>query len=79
MKNQKSKKSDPTSRKLVLSIERLKPQTILAPTDFSGQSLVGVRYAMNLRLKFDSSLILLHVVEPTPPMGGMESVGFGPK
>jgi len=76
MKNQKSKKSDPTSRKLVLSIERLKPQTILAPTDFSGQSMAGVRYAMNLRLKFDSSLILLHVVEPTPPMGGLESVAL---
>jgi len=30
MKNQKSKKSDPTSRKLVLSIERLKPQTIFS-------------------------------------------------
>jgi nucleotide-binding universal stress UspA family protein len=74
MKNQKSKKSGPTSRKLVLPDAQPTIQKILATTDFSGQSLAGVRYAMNLRLKFASSLTLLHVIEPTPPMAGIESL-----
>ena len=46
----------------------------MTPTDFSGQSLAGVRYAMKLRSKFGSSLVLLHVIEPTPPMAGVESL-----
>ncbi|MEI6389997.1 MAG: universal stress protein [Verrucomicrobiota bacterium] len=60
-------------RKIVTSTTSPKIQRILAPTDFSGQSLAGVRYANNLRLKFGSSLVLLHVIEPTPPMAGGES------
>ena len=74
MKIKSSKASETTRRKIVTPATRPKIQKILAPTDFSSQSLAGVRYAKNLRLKFGSSLVLLHVIEPTPPMGGMESV-----
>ena len=76
MKIKTSKKSGKTRRKIVMPTMRPKFQKILAPTDFSEQSVAGVRYAMNLRLKLGSALILFHVVEPTPPMGGMESVAL---
>ena len=74
MKIKSVKASGTARRKRVIPATPPKIQKILAPTDFSGQSLAGVRYAMNLRLKFGSSLVLLHVIEPTPPMGGMEAV-----
>lgn len=74
MKIKSSKASGTAHHKIVTPTTPPKIQKILAPTDFSGQSLAGVRYAMNLRLKFGSSLVLLHVIEPTPPTGGMESV-----
>jgi nucleotide-binding universal stress UspA family protein len=72
MKNKKI--SGTARRKIVSPTTPPKIQKILAPTDFSGQSLAGVRYAMNLRLKFGSSLSFLHVIEPTPPMAGIESL-----
>ena len=68
------KASGTARRKTVTSTTSPGIQKILAPTDFSSPSLAGVRYAMKLRLKFRSSLVLLHVIEPNPPMGGMESV-----
>ena len=74
MKIKKTKASQTTRRKMVTPSPAPKIQKILAPTDFSGQSLTGVRYAKYLQFKFGSSLILLNVIEPTPPMGGMESV-----
>jgi len=73
MKIKSVKTSGSTQRKTV-SLTPPKIQKILAPTDFSGQSLAGLRYAMNLRLKFGSALTLLHVIEPTPPMAGIESL-----
>ena len=76
MKIKTSKKSGKTRRKIVMPTIRPKFQKILAPTDFSEQSVAGVRYAMNLRLKFGSTLTLLHVVEPVPLMSGMESVAL---
>lgn len=74
MKNKSKKASGTARRKIVSTTPPPKIQKILAPTDFSGQSLAGVRYARNLRLKFNSTLTLLHVVEPTSRMGGMEAV-----
>ena len=74
MKIRSVKASGKAHRKIVTPMTSPKVQRILAPTDFSGQSLAGVRYAKNLRLKFGSSLVLLHVIEPTPPMAGGESL-----
>ena len=73
MKIKGVKASGTTRRKIVTPTTSPKVQRILAPTDFSGQSLAGVRYAKNLRLKCGSSLVLLHVIEPTPLMAGGES------
>ena len=74
MKIKNVKVSGTACRKAVTSTTSPDIQKIIAPTDFSSQSLAGTRYAMKLRLKFDSSLVLLHVIEPNPPLGGMESV-----
>ena len=74
MKIKSVKASGTARRKSVTPARSPKIQKILATTDFSGLSLAGVRYAMNLRLKFGSSLTLLHVIEPTPPMAGIESL-----
>ena len=52
----------------------LRLKTILATTDFSGESLTGVRYAMNLAEKLGANVALLHVVEPVSRLSGMESV-----
>lgn len=45
---------------------------ILAPTDFSNEANVGVRFALQLAEKFDAGLSLLHVFEPLPVIEGME-------
>lgn len=47
---------------------------ILATTDFSKLSRAGVRYAVSLAHKVDAGVALVHVVEPAPLFGGMESV-----
>ena len=47
---------------------------ILATTDFSKLSLVGIRYAVSLADKVGAGLALVHVVEPAPAFAGMESV-----
>ncbi len=49
-------------------------KTILATTDFSGDSLAGVRYAVALGGKTGAAVSLLHVVEPVPSLSGMEAV-----
>lgn len=57
-----------------------RPQTpkvidsILTTTDFSPESLTGVKYATMLAQKFHSKLTLLHVIEPPPPFSGFEKV-----
>ena len=43
----------------------LKLRRILVPLDFSPGSLKALDYAFSLAEKFEASLILLHVVEPT--------------
>ena len=52
----------------------LQLKTILATTDFSGQSLPAVRHALVLGEKLGASVTLLHVVEPASSLAGMESV-----
>lgn len=47
-------------------------QNILATTDFSHESLAGVRYGVGLARKLGSALTLLHVAEPPSWMAGME-------
>jgi len=56
--------------------EYLKIQNVLTTTDFSKESLAGVRYAVALAKKVGAAVTLLHVVElPAPaPMPGMQTV-----
>lgn len=74
MKTTNLKTSGKTRRKIATETMPPRFQNILAPTDFSAPAVAGVRYAMNLRSKFGSTLTLLHVVEPASLMSGMESV-----
>jgi nucleotide-binding universal stress UspA family protein len=48
--------------------------SILTTTDFSPESLTGVKYAGMLAAKFHSELSLLHVIEPPPRFSGFEKV-----
>lgn len=48
--------------------------SILTTTDFSPESLTGVKYAVMLAQKFNAELTLLHVIEPAPPFSGFEKV-----
>jgi nucleotide-binding universal stress UspA family protein len=74
MKSSKTPGNAP--RKPTASPARLRIQSILATTDFSKESLSGVRYAVALAEKVGAAVALLHVVEfPTPPaMPGMRTV-----
>ena len=49
---------------------------ILAATDFSDKSLAGVRYGVELATQFGAALTLLHVVEPSARLAGMEVVAL---
>lgn len=51
-------------------------KNILAPTDFSDESLAGVRYGVELAAQFGAALTLLHVVEPPSRLAGMEVVAL---
>jgi nucleotide-binding universal stress UspA family protein len=57
---------------------RLRIQKILATTDFSTESIVGVRYAVALAEKVGAAVALLHVIEFPPPraMPGMRTVAL---
>jgi len=46
------------------SAPRLRLQSILVPTDFSGPSTKALRYAAALAAQFGAKLILLNVIEP---------------
>ena len=48
--------------------------SILTTTDFSPESMKGVKYASMLAQKFHSKLTLLHVIEPPPRFSGFEKV-----
>ncbi|HEY9175486.1 MAG TPA: universal stress protein [Verrucomicrobiae bacterium] len=57
---------------------RLIIRKILATTDLSNESIVGVRYAAALAEKVGAAVALLHVVElpPPPPMPGMRAATY---
>jgi len=40
----------------------------LYATDLSKNSVYAFRYAMNLAEKYDAEIVILHVIEPIPPM-----------
>ena len=42
----------------------MKIQRIIVPTDFSPQSRIALRYAIDLAKPWDAELLLVHVVEP---------------
>jgi nucleotide-binding universal stress UspA family protein len=48
--------------------------SILTTTDFSPESLKGVRYAAFLAEFFSADLTVLHAIEPSPAFSGFESV-----
>jgi nucleotide-binding universal stress UspA family protein len=56
--------------------ERLHPQKILVPMDFSDESKKALHYAASFARLFGSTLHLLHVVEPIPYLTGMEALPF---
>lgn len=49
-------------------------RNILATTDFSNESMAGVRYGVALAEQLGASVTLLSVVEIAPPIAGMEAV-----
>ena len=74
MKMKSSKESGKTRRNIGVSRVRTKFREILATTDFSDESLAGVRYAVALAEKLGATVALLHVIEPPSQMTGMEAV-----
>lgn len=74
MKMKNSKKPGSARRKTAAPAARPNVQKILVTTDFSGQSLPAVRYAIALGGKIGASVTLLHVVETASSWSGMESV-----
>ena len=51
---------------------------ILATTDFSDESRAGTSYGMNLAERLGADIVVLHVVEPLPPMEGMAAFALLP-
>lgn len=47
-------------------------ESILTTTDFSSESMRGVRYAMSLAHEFNADVLLLHVVPTPPSWSGMD-------
>jgi len=43
-------------------------RNILYATDLSKNSVYAYRYAMDMAKKYDAMIVLLHVIEPIPPM-----------
>jgi len=74
MKKQKSKKRGTTRGKIETPSKRANVQKIIVTTDFSTQSLPAVRYALALGSTIGASVTLLHVVESSSPLAGMESL-----
>ena len=69
-----SKKSGKTRRQIATTAGQPKILKILATTDFSDESLAGVRYAVALAEKVGAAVALLHVVDPPSRMAGMPAV-----
>jgi nucleotide-binding universal stress UspA family protein len=59
-------------------VSPVKIKKILATTDFSELSMEAVEYAVALGAEFDAGLALIYVYEPSPYLGGLESVVFAP-
>ena len=76
MKSKPSKRPAKNRREAAASAAPANTQirTILATTDFSAESLAGVRYAVALAEKLGATVALLHAVEPASRLSGMESV-----
>jgi nucleotide-binding universal stress UspA family protein len=74
MKIQNSKKLANARRKTAKPDAQPFLQKILVTTDFSGQSLPAVRYALALGGTIGASVTLLHVVELASSLSGMEAV-----
>lgn len=71
----KTKKA--TGRKPVQGWSKVSPlrvKSILATTDFSKESLAGVKIAAALAEKLKAGVTLLHVVEPPARLAGLESL-----
>src|ERR1041385_773029 len=69
-----SKTPVPARRGLSPRPMRSRIQRILATTDFSDESLAGVRYALSLAERLKAAVALLHVIEPPSRIAGMEAV-----
>jgi len=54
--------------------EQIRLENILVPTDFSENSLKALGYGIAMARRFGATLSLLHIVEPTAPFTGLESV-----
>lgn len=76
MKLKPSKRPGKNPREVAASAApaNIQLRTILATTDFSGESLAGVRYAVALAEKLGATIALLYVVEPASRLSGLESV-----
>jgi nucleotide-binding universal stress UspA family protein len=74
MKMKNSKKPANARRKNATPTALPTVQNVLVTTDFSGQSLPAVRYALALGRKTGASVTLLHVVETASSLSGMEAV-----
>lgn len=78
MKMKNSKKPVNARRKTIAPAAPPLIQKILVTTDFSGQSLPAVRYALALGGKIGAAVTLLNVVETASSLSGMEAVVFAP-
>jgi nucleotide-binding universal stress UspA family protein len=76
MKMKLSKKSGTTRPTGSSPGVRSKIRKILATTDLSDESLAGVRYAVAFAEKLSAAVALVHVIEPTSRMAGMEAVAL---
>lgn len=74
MKMKNSEKLVKAGRKTAAPAGQTTIQTILVTTDFSGQSLPAVRYALALGGKTGASVTLLNVVETASSLSGMEAL-----
>jgi universal stress protein A len=74
MKMNTSKKPGTAKPKIAAPAVPSNIRKILATTDFSDESRVGVRYALALAEKLNATVALLHVIESPPRMSGVESV-----
>lgn len=56
------------------SINAVRLRNILVPTDFSRPAQNAFRYALRFGKQFGAEVMLLHVLEKAPPIGGLVEV-----